>query len=270
MSPLSIPSNGLELRHEYADNHSSSSKGLTQIIRLDLAHDNTRNVLKSLRNNEQVRLRLGNRPTIQYGKQSLALTQSTDAFPIDLFTVPDKDGESLYFSGNLSHTLEVQNAQEATANCDHALAALENTLKSIQEQKASNETSFVRNKEEMKDLNRKARENRPSPLFQGQASAIRKDRFLTGITRSTPASPYLGASFSPRMAPTSVPLLSAGAPSKDKIRLDAIRIPMVHLLAARPMTTKAIANTLHASQEDCERVLQKIARDNQQMTGKKE
>jgi len=234
-----------------------------QVIRLELVENVTKEILRSLKNNEMVRLRCGKKPVVQVGKKTVFLDSSVESFPSEVFSRSGPSSAPLYFSGRLSHTLEVQRAQEATAKSDEALTTLENTLKTIQEQRASNGASFVRTREEMKQVGKK--DNRPSPLT-GQASSLRKDRFLG----STPSSPFLGASFSPRQGPTSAPLPSSGGPTKDKVRLDAVKIPLLHLLAIRPMTTAAIAEKLRASKDDCERLLDKVARDGKDAVGKKE
>jgi len=272
MSSLTIPRDGLVLVHDQdVGNITPASEGSPHVMRLDLAQHATDDILQSLRNNEQVRLRFGKKPALQFGKKTLALDASTSPFPSELFTKGGRQDGFVYFSGKLSHTLEVQNAQEATAKSDAALATLENTLKSIQEQKASNETSFVRNKEEMRELNKKnSAGHRPSPLTSSHTASLQKDRLLNGTNRSTPSSPFLAAAFSPRYGPTSAPLSSSFPLSEDKIKLDAIKIPLIHLLAVHPIAPRTIAQTLHASKEDCDNILQKVARDCQDSVGKKE
>ncbi|KIX07938.1 uncharacterized protein Z518_02592 [Rhinocladiella mackenziei CBS 650.93] len=267
MAALTVPPGGLVLRHGSSqDSREKHATEPTQVIRLDLVETLTKEILRSLKNNEQVRLRCGKRPVVQAGKKSFPLDSSLDTFPSEIFTKSTDDGGPMYFSGRSSHKLEVQKAEEDTAKSDEALAALESTLRSIQEQRASNETSFVREKEDMKQAGRK--ENKPSPLL-GQGSALRKDHLLGGMARSTPSSPFLSASYSPRQGPTSTPLPS-GLCTKDRIRLDAIRIPLVHLLAVRPMTPNAICRQLHASKDDCEKLLDKVARESKAGDGMRE
>ncbi|KAJ9502828.1 hypothetical protein H2202_001950 [Exophiala xenobiotica] len=257
MGALSIPPQGLTLRHN--SKHSTEDKRPSepsQVIRLDLVETVTKEILRSLKNNEQVKLRCGKRPLVQFGKKALPLKSSVDAFPSEIFTKPADDSNLLYFSGKSSHRLEVQKAVEDTAKSDEALATLENTLKSIQEQRASNETSIIGGKGDLKHVGRK--DNRPSPLL-APGSTLRKD-LLGGLSTSRPSSPFLSASFSPRLGPTSTPLVP-GVSAKDRVRLDAVRIPLVHLLAIRPMTLKEISEQLHAAKDDCERLIDKVARD---------
>ena len=272
MAPLSIPPDGLVLLPSHPETP-PSSKAPTQILRLNIAQHASEAILKTLRNHEQVRLRLGKQISIEYGKTTQHVHATAESFPSELFLGNTGKKEQLYFSGRTSHHLEVKKAREATAQSDIALVALENTLKSIKDQRASNETSFITNKDELQHLTgvRKAiKGHRPSPLLGNQASAFRKDHLFNGITRSTPSSPYLGTAFSPKLAPTSAPLPVSSAPSKDKIRLDAIKIPLVHLLAVRPLSSKGVAQRLRATKEDCDKLLEKLAGDSRESLGKKE
>lgn len=265
MGALSVPPQGLTLRHN--SKHNTGDKRASepsQVIRLDLVENVTKEILRSLKNNEQVKLRCGKRPLVQFGKKAIPLNSSVDAFPSEIFTTRADDSDLLYFSGKSSHRLEVQKAVEDTAKSDEALATLENTLKSIQEQRASNETSIIGGIE-LKHVGRK--DNRPSPLL-APGSTLRKD-LLGGLSTSRPSSPFLSASFSPRLGPTSTPL-TPGMSAKDRVRLDAVRIPLVHLLAIRPMTLKEISKQLHAPKDDCERLIEKVARDSKAGDGMKE
>ena len=273
MATFKVPDQGVTLvRGQHDDKFPPPVKASAQIMRLNLAQHTTETILKTLRN-ESVKLLFGKRVTLEFSKTVQNLEAIADSHPSELFlSKKDKPGH-LYFSGKLSHTLEVQKAQQATEQSDEALATLQNSLKSMQEQRASNEASFITNKDDVRQLTgakKGLKTHRPSPLLSDKASGFRKDYLLSGITRSTPSSPFLGASFSPSIGPTSVPLLSSSTTSKDKIRLDAIRIPLVHLLGVRPLTPKAIAQNLHAAKEDVDKLLEKFAKDSRESMGKKE
>jgi len=258
MAALNVPEKGLVVQHN--SRNSSPDKHPSQVIQLDVVENLTKDILRSLKNNEPVRLRCGKKPVVQVGKKSIPLESTAATFPSELYTNDsDNDNNILYFSGKLSHTLEVRKAEEDTAGSDEALAALESTLKSIQEQRASNETSIIGTKGN--------RDNKVSPLLSQNAS-LRKD-FDHLLVRSTPSSPFLSASYSPRLGPTSAPL-GAGLSAKDQVRLDAIKIPLIHLLAIRPLTSRGVAEKLRAPRDEVEKILDKVARDTQVGDGRKE
>lgn len=59
-------------------------------------------------------------------------------------------------------------------------------------------------------------------------------------------------SFGPTAAPlTSVPQIK----TKDQLRLDALKVPVIHLLAVRPVSANYLAQKTRASKEDCTKVL---------------
>lgn len=260
MATLNVPEKGLVVQH---DSRNSPDQHPSQVIQLDLVETLTKDILRSLKNNEPVRLRCGKKPVVQVGKKSIPLASTTAAFPSEIYSNDSDNHNTLYFSGKLSHTLEVRKAEEDTAGSDEALAALESTLKSIQEQRASNETSIIGSKDGRKGN----RDSKVSPLLSQNAS-LRKD-FDHLMPRSTPSSPFLSANYSPRLGPTSAGL-GAGLSTKDQVRLDAIRIPLIHLLAIRPLTSRGVAEKLRAPRDEVEKILEKVARDTQVGDGRKE
>jgi RNA polymerase II elongation factor ELL len=271
MTALTVPDGGITLLRGRHDKSPSPAKDSPQVMRLNLAQHTTERILKTLRNDEKVKLRFGKRVSLEFGKTVQTIQAIADTHPSELFLGENDNTELLYFSGKLSHTLEVQRAQQATEHSDEALATLQHSLKSMEEQRASNEASFIPNKEQLAGSKKGQKTHRPSPLISDKASAFRKDHLLSGITRSTPSSPFLGASSSPNLGPTSAPLLlPSSATSKDKIRRDAIRIPLIHLLAVRPLTPKTIAQNLHCPKEDVDKLLEKVAKDARESIGKKE
>lgn len=113
--------------------------------------------------------------------------------------------------------------------------------------------------------------NLPPPVQEKQASAklnslgLHKKnnssgRLINATTRSMPASPSIGASRSPASlgsAPTSVPV-----PRDEKTqKLQALRTPLIHLLAVRQVSVKFLAKNTCCSQEECKEVLQKVGRE---------
>ena len=78
-------------------------------------------------------------------------------------------------------------------------------------------------------------------------------------TRSMPTSPALGAVRSPlpgATAPTSTPIVHNAKTQK----LQALRTPLIHLLAVRPVSEKFLAQKIACSQEECREVLEKVGR----------
>ncbi|RMD43027.1 hypothetical protein DV735_g2138, partial [Chaetothyriales sp. CBS 134920] len=245
MNTFEIPSSGLRLAHAPADK-AVAAPHPGPVLRLHLVQEETREIIHFLKSGRPVQLQTGRQPAIQYGDHKLKLQNAPDTFPSEIYLRPKGAGDMLYFAGKLSHTLEIQQARQDTAKADDALAALQSSLKSLKEEKAMNETSFVNSREDMKMV---GKDRRASPLLGGRKDLLHP--------RSIPGSPYPNAINSPRAGLTSAPLMPNS--SKDKIRIEAIKIPMIHLLAMRPMTAKEVADSLRAPKDDVDRLLEKHA-----------
>lgn len=244
MTVQDIPSKGLAL--SYADSQKSEDAG-PQIIRLDLAQNKLRDILQELKNGTKVSLQTGKQAAVQYGGKKVTLDASAEAFPAEIYHRSEGSGK-IYFSGRLSFHLEMSKAREDTAKTDAALANLQSTLSSLKEEQLHNGLTMM------------GKNGKPSQVRPLQS---RKDQLL-GSGLSRPSSPFLGSP-----APTSNPTLS-GSSSKDKIRFEAMKVPVIHLLASRPMSPAAVANKVRASHEDCSRLLDKVAHDSTSNPGKKE
>ena len=84
-------------------------------------------------------------------------------------------------------------------------------------------------------------------------------RLNNGTIRSLPASPALAAtSASPRseVTPTSAP----EPQDWNTQRMQALRIPVIHLLAVRPVSEKFVAHRVCCTQTECRGVLDKVGR----------
>lgn len=86
-----------------------------------------------------------------------------------------------------------------------------------------------------------------------------RQQFNNATTRSMPTSPTLGASRPPLIlgtGPTSVPAL----PDEKSAKLKALRSPLIHLLAVRPVSERFLAEKTRCSVEECLNVLQKVGK----------
>ena len=247
MAVQRIPSTGLALT--YAEHIKDGDTG-PQMIRLDLLRGKTKELLQELRSGGKAVLSTGKQAAVRYGKDKLPLEVPSEAFPAEVYTRTNKSDQKMYFSGRLSLHLEMARAREDTAKADTALANLRSTLTSMKEEQMQNETATVKST--------KHGQLKPVQSRKGQ---------LIGGNLSRPSSPFLGAAFSP--GPTSAPLLGSSNP-KLKIRAEAMRIPVIHLLASKPMSMKLLIEKTRAPREECEKLLDKVARESMSVAGKKE
>lgn len=250
---LSVPDTGLCLwRGDQPGNLSPDPHAKqTQIMRLNLAQSTLDELVESLRNDQKARLRLGKHQTLYYGSKSQQFHSHLETHRSELYKVSDDDRENLYFSGVLSHSLEVQKAKEATAATDEALATLEQSLSAFERGKESKKTQLVN----LKPDDRRSRSKVPLSKID-----LDKERFFKN--RSISGSPSLGAIRSPASLPALTPTSVPSSQNKRKIRQDALKTPFIHLLAVRPVSVKYLAQTTRSSQEDCLELAKKYGIEN--------
>jgi len=239
---LNIPHTGLSLR--LGDQSGDLSVRPNQIMRLNLVQSTLDDLIESLRKEQPARVRLGKHPSLHYGGKSHSFHAYPETHRSEIYHSSDK--ESLYFTGVLSHSLEVEKAKNATAATDQALAELEEKLNAHERGKESKKTHIISHPDELRGL-RGSKSGYKGPTSKVE---LEKDRFLkTATSRSLTASPTLGAPKSPAfaMTPTSAPMMQ----SKDRERLDALKTPFIHLLAIRAVSAKFLAQQTRTTVEDC-------------------
>lgn len=266
MASLVIPERGLGLlqTESLGESSADSPKKPTQIMRLNLAQNTLDGLIESLRKDQKVRIRLGKHPTLHFGSRSQPFYSYPETTRSELYVSSPDVKDNLYFSGVLSHSLEVQKAKNATASTDEALANLEQSLSAFRQGKESKQTPMITS-DQIKALgagdNRTATGREAASLARMSTSKadIEKERFFKNAAgRSSPASPAFIASRSPAIAPTSTPVPQ----NKEKIRLDALRVPLIHLLAVRPVSVKFLAQKTRSSQDDCLALVRKFGTEN--------
>lgn len=255
---LNVPSAGLTLLP--GDQSGDLSARPNQIMRLNLVQSTLDDLIDSLRKEQPARLRLGKHPSLHYGGKSQTFHAYPETHRSELYHSSE---ESLYFTGVLSHSLEVEKAKNDTAATDQALADLEEKLNAHERGKESKKTHIISHPDELRGL-------RGSKAgYRGPTSKIEleKDRFLkTAANRSLTASPTLGAPKSPAltMTPTSAPMLQ----SRDRERLDALKIPFIHLLAIRAVTVQFMSRQTRTTHGDCAVLAEKFGTQHRILTEK--
>lgn len=224
-------------------------------MRLNLAHNTINDLIQSLREDKPARIRFGKHQTLYYGSKSHHFHSAPETHRSEIYSAGSTDKENIYFSGILSHRLEVQKAQEATAATDQALANLEQSLNAYEQGKESKKTHMINDINEVKGL--RGRHSRPASKVE-----LDKDRLLkTTAPRSVSTSP-LGAAGTTAIHSPANPTSAPVPQNKDRIRLDALKFPFIHLLAVRAVSVKFLARQTRASLEDCSALAQKYGIEN--------
>ncbi|KAJ5899193.1 hypothetical protein N7495_003937 [Penicillium taxi] len=253
MDGIEIPDTGLFLRT--GEQPGDASTKPAQIMRLNLVQSTLDELILTLRNDEPARVRLGKHPSLHYAGKSQSFHAYPETHRSEIYHL-STDKKSLYFTGVMSHSLEVEKAKKATAATDQALATLEESLKeslsAFERGKDAKKTTIMHHPDEFKGLRgNKAR----APKTKAD---LERERVLrASANRSLNASPTLGASRSP-IPPTSAP----ASQTKSNARLEALKMPFIHLLAVRAVSTKFLSRQTCSSIEDCASLAQKLGSEN--------
>ncbi|KAF2091201.1 hypothetical protein K490DRAFT_33388 [Saccharata proteae CBS 121410] len=195
-----------------------------QCMQLEMTEEVVDELLKSIRSGKAPQLLFGRNPILKYGETKRVLETASEKYRSELYRTHADSKDGMAFAGLVSHRLGVRKAQEVTAGADEALATLKNTMESMKKDKQAH---------------------------------IAKAVLGGGRSLSYPSSPALGstaASPVPGRAPTSAP--TSHLPSLQQ----AIRKPLLHLLAIRPARPTDLVQKLRAPRDDVLAVLRKIAR----------
>ncbi|EZF35435.1 hypothetical protein H109_07092 [Trichophyton interdigitale MR816] len=255
---LAVPDGGLTLHRDAAS---------SQFLRLNLPQSTLADLLQVLNDSSlpaaaAPRLRLGKHPSLLINSKSTPFHAYPQTSRSEIYQHGSSQSQNhghgqsqsqsqdggLYFSGVLSHSLEVQKAKEATAATDEALTNLERSLNAFEKGKESRRTPLIATIDQMRALgagdSRSATGREAASLARKSTSRAdqEKERFFknANASRSTPASPAL--------APLS-PLPPAAA-DRENQRLEAIRTPLIHLLAIRPVSAKFLASRTRCNAAD--------------------
>ncbi|KAJ5217030.1 hypothetical protein N7468_010038 [Penicillium chermesinum] len=235
---LEIPETGLSLRPGPSSETSAAKPA--QIMRLNLAQHTLDDLIGHLlRNDNSARVRLGKHPSIHWGGKSQHFHAYPETHRAEIYQ-SSSDKHNIYFTGALSHSLEVERAKEDMAASDQALANLEESLQAFEKGKESKVPAMIRHPDEYKAIKTAGGGKNTPDLNRGL--------LRPAANRSLTASPPPGAAKSPAgLIPTSAP----ASQTKNNARLEALKTPFIHLLAVRAVSAKFLARQTRSSIEDC-------------------
>lgn len=218
------------------DQHGNSSAPPMQLMHLEITQDIVDDLLAGLHSGKSPQILFGRTPQLKYGDKTHLLHASPERHRHELYK-PTGAGHptDLEFAGLLNHGLVVQKANDVTAGVDSALEQLRSSMAAISEFKEANKTIVG----DATPRRAPGHGRFPSTSFKPSHLAPAKL-----------ASPLLTAPSSPRVQP--------GNPRESV--LDALRVPVIHLLARQPSTATALATSCCTSVAYITSLLPKIAK----------
>ncbi|KAF1946768.1 hypothetical protein EJ02DRAFT_450125 [Clathrospora elynae] len=213
-----------------------------QAMQVDMTQDIVDGLLDSVRSGKPPQIFFGRTPQLKYGDQTLVLQSSSELHRCELYRTSSAGSEGrLDFAGLINHSLTVHKAEHVTAGVDSALEQLRSNMAAISEFKEANKTIVG----DATPGRTPAHRRFPSTGFKAQHLAPSK---IGSPLLSAPASPIH------KRPPTSQP-----NSSRDAV-VNALRVPIIHLLAREPATEASLAATCRTAQANVRDVLPKIAK----------
>ncbi|KJX95778.1 hypothetical protein TI39_contig1051g00010 [Zymoseptoria brevis] len=242
MSTTTIPPAGLVLHDVPAGDETQFNPDSAVSFRL--SDDLLRDVRKASAGRDGLQFLTGNAPKIRLGKRTIDLSISSEAFRHELYSASKESFGGLAFAGVVSHRAELKLPERKhSEGSDAALAALQNTLASYQQEKQAKSVNITTSVI-------------ATPENRFQAAKEHKQAQRRGLLGSQPASPSKNAVGVSRsgLPPTSAPTTDSA------VRLRAMRTPLVHLIAIKPLSRDEIVRKTRIPKDDLDDILNKIGK----------
>ncbi|KAF2483235.1 hypothetical protein BDY17DRAFT_297069 [Neohortaea acidophila] len=231
--------------------------GSSSGILLHLSDSVVQDITKAAKTPDALRFSAGPSPKLRIGGRTIDLTISAEDFRTELFISTANASSSssssttdLTFTALLSHqgraASSTNKSTDDTAGSDAALAALQSSLASYEQEKQANKVNIA---------------NTLLPVPKNRFDAARKERLESKKNQragnqhtSQAASPLPHSISTPKLAPTSLP------PSDVDAKRQAAQFPLLHLLAMAPLTTEAVADKTHIPADELNTMLARFAK----------
>ncbi|KAK4543905.1 hypothetical protein LTR36_004679 [Oleoguttula mirabilis] len=226
--------------HDTEDGKPGSAPG----VLLKLSDGLLQDIKRASHAKEGLQFVTGSAPKLRIGGRTIDMNLSAEAFRTELYASTAAGSlTDLTLSGVVSHRAELRQLErrsgEDTAGSEAALAALQSSLASYEQDKQAKQSNIV---------------NSVLPTAKSRFVTGKQKRSLLGPQQHATSSP--GSSLTPQHGST----LPSASNSDAAVRLQALKIPIIHLLALKPASGESITSKTHIPKGDLENILQKIAK----------
>ncbi|KAL8783154.1 MAG: hypothetical protein Q9213_004846 [Squamulea squamosa] len=256
MAPIHIPEKGLVLQgvpRSLSTDTVDSADTQPQVMRLDLASGVLEEIIRASRLGKDIHMSFGKNTTLHYGNRSQQLLSIAQPTQSELYSYTADEEDELRFAGLLTHKLAQKRVQEKTAGADAAMEALKSKMADHQQNKQNKKIKVL---SETPTASSRMKTNNVKPKPNTFFAELSRKR--TPIVRSVPSSPAVYPARS--LVRHSNSAITTGADTDTREKMEALKFPLLHLVAIRPMSLKFLANKVACSQEECKQVLEKLGK----------
>ncbi|KAL8760077.1 MAG: hypothetical protein Q9199_000311 [Rusavskia elegans] len=258
MGPIPIPEKGLALQG--ASPSLSADTALdagtqSQVMRLDLASGVLEDIMRASKMGKDIHMSFGKNVTLHYGNRSQQLLSMAQPTQSELYHYTPNKEDELRFAGLFTHKLAQKKVQENTAGVDAAMEALKSKMADHQQNKNNKKIKVL---SETPTASPRMKTNHVKPKPSAFFAGLSKQR--APASRSVPTSPAVDPARRPLATHPSSANTTAGDHTSKKEKMEAVKFPLLHLVAIRPMSLKFLANKIACSQEECKELLEKLGK----------
>ncbi|KAI4104706.1 MAG: hypothetical protein LQ339_003784 [Xanthoria mediterranea] len=254
MAPIPIPEEGLVLQGASPSPSADAAVGTqSQVMRLDLASGVLEDIMRASKMGKDVHMSFGKNVTLHYGTRSQQLLSIAQPTPSELYNYTPDEEDELRFAGLFTHKLAQKKVQENTAVVDAAMETLKSKMADHQQNKNNKKIKVL---SATPTASPRIITNYVKPKPTSFFAQIPKRK--PPVVRSVPTSPAVGPAHPVAAYPSSAN--TPGEYTSTKEKMEALKIPLLHLVAIRPMSLKFLANKIACSQEECKKVLEKFGK----------
>ncbi|TGZ83571.1 hypothetical protein EX30DRAFT_85741 [Ascodesmis nigricans] len=228
MSKFSVPSTGITLGPVPSET--------LQALRLDFVDGAL--LEAALKQGADLKITFGKSMKLQCGKNSIEVIPTIDTTCHELYMSDSSGSSKLDFVGTFSHILEVRGSDVGGVN--EAKAKLQKSYEMYNDQKAASSTMVMDS-------------SQLPPAVSGRRAMYAQKKGQRSTGQSKPTTPSLKSTRSP------LPDVEQG-PTVPQATLDALRIPLLHLLALGPASEHSLSIKTRAPEDAITKVLNRIAR----------
>ncbi|CAZ80035.1 unnamed protein product [Tuber melanosporum] len=216
------------------------------------------NVLEEvLKHEADLKITFGKSMRLSYGDQIMEILSTIESSRHELYRAEQASlGGELDFAGTFTHQLEVRELYADTP--DESLRALEESYRRINQEKEASTTVVVDSASMPPAVSGRRAAYMKKPAATGRGKNARKP---VTQPRSHPSTPHTRAGKSPALSEADAAAHSAMINAK----LEALRVPLIHLLAMGPDSEQNLASRTRVSEDVCLRILQKVGYRNSKL-----
>ncbi|KAI9728515.1 MAG: hypothetical protein M1834_007653 [Cirrosporium novae-zelandiae] len=236
-----------------------------QAILLNFDPKTAQDFIRACVNKEAASISLGKRALLRYGTASKEISTTKTSKRLEIYQTATDNSQQVSLHAVVARDVEPKSSESVPSTPDPALLQLELSLQAKKHERDARSAKVSI----MEPVNNPMRQRHQARSTASRSALSKLNGTFggTGRNSATPSgSPGILAKRALENRPNDslsgfVPPRSNSFGANPKVeRMQAIRYPLIHFVAAEPASTKFLVNKIKGSIEDCKEILSKVAK----------